>query len=202
MERLEDYLDPAWTQIFEIPGFAERMGPIRQVVRPGLKRLADRLADLMNRRDLPVFPHVASHMRRRVNPPVETWLALGPQKRGYKAFGHFGVFIGKDGCSVRFVVKDEAAGPKKILGAWLGHDREAKQWFARQKDLRDFDAVHGTAIPAPPLGKKPAELGERLETLKTSGLDLGFPVPFGMPVEDLAGTLERLSPLYRAANGS
>jgi len=202
MERLKDYLDPTWTQIFEIQGFAERMGPIRQVVRPGLTRLADRLADLMNRRDHPVFPHVASHMRRRVNPPVETWLALGPAKRGYKAYGHFGVFIGKDGCSVRFVVKDEAAGPKRKLGAWLWHDREAEEWFSRQTDLRDFDAVHGTAIPAPPLGKKPEELGERLETLKTSGLDLGWTVPFGTPVLGLVESLERLMPLYGAANGS
>jgi hypothetical protein len=202
MERLEDYIDPSWTAIFEIGGFAERMGPIRQVVRPGLQKLAARLSGLLNQREMIVFPHVASHMRRRVNPPHETWLALGPEKRGYKAYGHFGVFIGKDGCSARFVVKDEAEGPKKNLGAWLEKGREVKGWFSGNGEVRDYDAVHGTALPAPALSRTPRELGERLSTLRTSGLDLGWPVPFSMPVEELVGRLERLSPLYRAANGS
>lgn len=202
MERLKDYIDPSWTAIFEIGGFAERMGPIRQVVRPGLQKLAARLSGLLNQRDWIVFPHVASHMRRRVNPPHETWLALGPEKRGYKAWGHVGVFIGKDGCSVRFVVKDEAEGPKKALGTWLGEDGAVKEWFSENGDVRDFDAVHGTVLPAPGLSRSPKELGERLSTLKTSGLDLGWTVPFSIPVGELVGRLERLSPLYRAANGS
>jgi len=202
MDRLKDYIDPSWTKIFEIEGFAERMGSIRQVVRPGLQKLAAHLSDLLNRRDLVVFPHVASHMRRRVNPPHETWLALGPEKRGYKAYGHFGVFIGKEGGSVRFVIKDEAEGPKKALGTWLGHDRSARNWFSGTMDLRDFDAVHGMALPAPVLSRTPKELGERLSSFKTSGLDLGWPVPFSMPVEEIVGRLEMLSPLYRAANGS
>ena len=119
MEKVKDYLDPAWTAVFDIEGFSDRMGPIRQTVRPALVKLAERLSELMTERGLSVFPHVASHMRRRVNPPNETWLALGPAKRGYKAWGHMGVFIGKGGCSVRFVVKDEAEGPKKVLGRWL-----------------------------------------------------------------------------------
>lgn len=201
MERLNDLLDPSWPRIFEIAGFAQRMGPIRQTVRPGLQSLAALLSAKMGEEGFPVFPHVASHMRRRVNPPDETWLALGPEKRGYKAYGHLGVFIGKEGCSVRFVVKDEAAIPKKKLGVWLSGP-EASAWFSEISGLLDYGAVHGTFLPARPPEKTPKEMGDRLVEVKTAGLDLGWPVPFTMPVKSLVETLKALGPLYRAANGS
>ncbi|MCL5285155.1 MAG: DUF1054 domain-containing protein [Nitrospirae bacterium] len=202
MERVGDTLDPGWTTIFDIEGFSDRMGAIRERVRPALKSLAERLSDLMTRRGLPVYPHVASHMRRRVNPPNETWLALGPEKRGYKAWGHLGVFIGKGGCSVRFVVKDEAEGPKKTLGRWLREDPGAEEWFRTHHDVLDFERVHGTGRVAPLLETSPREMGERLLTLKTSGCDLGWSLSFETTIEGLAVRLESLSPLYLAANGS
>ncbi len=202
MEKVKDYLDPVWTAVFDIEGFSDRMGPIRQTVRPALVKLAERLSELMTERGLPVFPHVASHMRRRVNPPNETWLALGPAKRGYKAWGHMGVFIGKGGCSVRFVVKDEAEGPKKVLGRWLREDPKAVAWFRSHKDVQDYDQVHGTGLAAPPLQKSPREIGERLLGLKTAGCDLGWILDFETTLEGLAVRLESLVPLYRAANGS
>ena len=202
MEMLKDYLDPAWIEIFEIEGFAERMAPIRQTVRLALQRLAGRLAELMTDRDVPVFPHVASHMRRRVNPPNETWLALGPAKRGYKAWAHMGVFIGKGGCSVRFVVKDEAEGPKKSLGQWLRSDPRARKWFKSHPEVLDYDLVHGTGMVGPSLTRSPQEIGERLLDLKTAGGDWGWILPFETPVADLVERLESLVPFYRAANGS
>ena len=202
MEKLNDYLDPSWTAIFEIDGFSERMGPIRQSVRPALLSLSARLSEMLGERGHLVFPHVASHMRRRVNPPNETWLALGPQKRGYKAWGHLGVFIGKGGCSVRFVVKDEAEGPKKTLGRWLETDREARLWFEKNREVGDYDMVHGTGLPAPVLERTPRQIGERLSGLKTAGLDLGWPVAFSTPLKNLVARLETFVPLYRAANGS
>jgi hypothetical protein len=202
MEKVKDYLDPAWVEVFRIEGFEERMAPIRQTVRPGLQRLAVRLADLMSNRGLPVFPHVASHMRRRVNPPNETWLALGPARRGYKAWGHMGVFIGKGGCSVRFVVKDEAEGPKKNLGLWFREDPESGNWFRKHAGVLDYDMVHGTGLAGPSLSRTSEEMGERLLQLKTAGCDLGWSLPFDTSLEALAGTLETLAPLYRAANGS
>ena len=202
MEKVKDYLDPAWVEVFGIEGFAERMAPIRQTVRPALQRLAARLAEVMTDRGVPVFPHVASHMRRRVNPPNETWLALGPAKRGYKVWGHMGIFIGKAGCSVRFVVKDEAEGPKKNLGQWFRAGRESGEWFRKYPELLDYDMVHGTGLVGPALSRSPKEMGERLLQLKTAGCDLGWVLPFDTSLETLAGTLENLAPLYRAANGS
>ena len=33
--------------------------------------------------------HVAKHARRSVNPPIDTWVAFAPNKRGYKMLPHF-----------------------------------------------------------------------------------------------------------------
>lgn len=38
-----------------------------------------------------MFPHVAKHARRTVHAPNDTWVAWGPNKRGYKALPHFQV---------------------------------------------------------------------------------------------------------------
>ena len=202
MEKISDWLDPAMVRIFEIPGFAERMGEIRGKVRPALLELAKHLSGEMEKRGCPVFPHVASHMRRRVNPPNETWLALGPEKRGYKAYGHMGLFVGRGGCSVRFVVKDEAELPRERLGRFLAEDPGARGWFAREKDVRDFGANHGSGEVGPPYSPDLREAGERLSRLKSASLDIGWPVGFDRPVREVVERMERLLPLYRAANGS
>ncbi len=202
MDKILDYLEPAAQEIFEIPGFAERMAAIRERVRPGLGALARRLAEERTQRGERIFPHVASHMRRRVNPPNETWLALGPEKRGYKAYGHMGVFIGRGGCSVRFVVKDEAVAARERLGRFLQEDAGARKWFSREKDLRDFGAVHGSGEIGPVFSREIRETGERLVRLKSASLDIGWPVAFETTVGEIEDRIDRLMPLYRAANGS
>ncbi len=202
MEKIADWLEPTMVGIFEIPGFAERMGEIRGRVRPALLELAKRLSLEMDKKGVTVFPHVASHMRRRVNPPNETWLALGPEKRGYKAYGHLGLFVGRGGCSVRFVVKDEAVMPRERLGRFLADDPGARKWFVREKDVRDFGAVHGSGEVGPVYSPDLREAGERLARLKSASLDIGWPVGFDVPIRDVAERMERLLPLYRAANGS
>ena len=202
MEKIADWLDPATVGIFSIPEFAERMGEIRGKVRPALLELAKRLASGMEKKEVWLFPHVASHMRRRVNPPNETWLALGPEKRGYKAYGHLGLFVGRGGCSVRFVVKDEAVAPRERLGRFLAKDPEAREWFAREKEVRDFVAVHGSGEIGPVYAPDCREAGERLARLKSASLDIGWPVGFDTSIRGVTEKMERLLLFYRAANGS
>ncbi len=38
-----------------------------------------------------MYPHVAKHARRTVNPPNDTWVAWANNKRGYKQHPHFQV---------------------------------------------------------------------------------------------------------------
>src|SRR5258705_13246055 len=85
-------------KVFEIPGFAERMAAIRANIQPRLtsigNALAPRLSSLV---DVPLFVHVAKHMRRTVNPPDDTWAAFGRDPRGYKKDAHFRVAVSGQG---------------------------------------------------------------------------------------------------------
>ncbi len=95
-------------EIFAIDDFDGRMGAIRANVTPKLRalgeELAPRVAGLVGG---PVHAHVALHARRKVNPPDDTWVALGPNARGYKKAQHFKVAISARG--LRFLFE---AGPE------------------------------------------------------------------------------------------
>lgn len=203
VEDLGDYLRPEWVSVFEIPDFSSRMGRIRGEIRPALLKLSGRLAEMLNASGGPRawYPHVASHMRRRVNPPPETWLALGPNRRGYKAYAHAGVFIGGRGLSVRFVLKDEAVEERQNLGRWIaGESRAFAKWRKNAGDVRDFAQVHDDplATPQPPQWD-PVSFGKRLETLKSASLDIGYLVGFSEPLTDIVRKIRAFDPLYEEA---
>jgi uncharacterized protein YktB (UPF0637 family) len=203
-QKISDYLDPEWVHVFEIPGFSDRMGLIRGTVRPGLVALAgDLSATLSGAGPRGYWPHVASHMRRRVNPPPETWLALGPEKRGYKAYAHSGVFIGAAGLSVRFVLKDEAEAERRNLGKWLMENgEEFLKWKTSAGAVLDFGPVHNHPEKSPGLfDQDPANLGKRLAFNKTASLDLGFLSYFSTTISDLVERIRGFEPLYLVSKG-
>lgn len=205
-EMVSDYLKPEWVSIFDISEFAERMVCIRGEIRPALVRLSVTLSGLLEGTGpRSYYPHVASHMRRRVNPPPETWLALGPNKRGYKAYAHSGVFIGKRGISLRFVLKDEAEIERKSLGTWMYEEPSRfLSWMKRIKDLRDFAPVHDFPDREPPaLSWDPKVFGERLASRKNAGMDIGFLIGFETPLKEIVQRIGTFDLLYaEAANGS
>lgn len=95
--------------VFLIPEFHERMSALRTQVRPKLAMLGDDLAPRLEEiTGHPMYPHTASHARRRVNPPDDTWVAFSRSERGYKRYAHFEVGICLDYVFVRFVVKPES----------------------------------------------------------------------------------------------
>jgi len=89
-------------QIFDLRGFAERMAAIRTRIRPKLEGLGATLAGPLARvARADLFPHVAKHARRTVNPPDDTWVAFGPDRRGYKKAPYFKVAVSRH--CVRFL---------------------------------------------------------------------------------------------------
>jgi len=77
-------------QVFTINGLDERMAAIRTRIQPKFKLIGTELtADLSTLIGDEMFLHIAKHARRTVNPPKDTWLAIGPNKRGYKQYPHF-----------------------------------------------------------------------------------------------------------------
>lgn len=95
--------------VFHVPGFAERMPLVRERVKPKLihigEGLTERLSDVL---DETVFPHVAQHLRRTVNPPQETWVAFSRSPRAYKPFVHLRVAISAEKVRVTAFCEDYA----------------------------------------------------------------------------------------------
>ena len=80
--------------VFAIPDFAGRMAAIKKQIQPKLFALAEEISPKLKVvAGSDIFFHVAKHMRRTVNPPDDTWVAFGPEKRGYKKTQHFKVAI-------------------------------------------------------------------------------------------------------------
>ena len=118
-------------QVFAIPDFTGRMAAIRAQIQPKLFALAEEIGP----KPIPivgseVFPHVAKHMRRTVNPPEDTWVAFGPEKRGYKKVQHFKVTISRRCIRFLFEIGPEYAEKAKWARAW---QRETGRLVAKLK---------------------------------------------------------------------
>jgi uncharacterized protein YktB (UPF0637 family) len=169
--------DPQDFEIFSMADFAGRMGEIRSRLRPKLLALGEDLAASIEQAvDIPTFPHTAQHMRRRVNPPEETWVAFCRDRRGYKRWTHYRVAVSGAGVRVTVFVEDDAD-DKPQLGSVL-----EKQGKALLSEL-------GASAPILwyTLGAEPAEqsrvtaadlagLGRDLQRLKTLKFQAGVPL--------------------------
>ncbi|MGY3778277.1 YktB family protein [Isobaculum melis] len=84
-------------QVFQVEGLDERMQAIRSQIQPKFRALGalftKELAVLLGE-ELPV--HIAQHLRRTKNPPLDTWSAIGGNARGYKRFPHFQLGLYED----------------------------------------------------------------------------------------------------------
>jgi uncharacterized protein YktB (UPF0637 family) len=106
-------------QVFAIRDFPGRMTAIRGEIQPKLFALAKEIGPKL--RPLAggeIFAHVAKHMRRTVNPPEDTWVAFGPEKRGYKKVRHYKVAISRHCIRFLFEVGPEYAEKAKWMRAW------------------------------------------------------------------------------------
>src|SRR2546422_64100 len=111
--------------LFAIPGFAARMGEIRARLRPKLIALGEALReDVAAIVGEEVFPHAAAHMRRTVNPPVETWVAFGRSAKGYKRYVHFRAAVSEAGVRITVFVEDDADDKPVLAEALRTHAAE------------------------------------------------------------------------------
>lgn len=183
--------------VFTIPEFSERMGAVRNRIHPKLNELGSELAGpLSTQVGEPLHAHVAKHARRTKNPPEDTWVAFGPNSRGYKAYPYLGVAVSRFGIHVQLVAKPEArelrpamadrldaARPPLVLGNFWNWDFRAAPeeqvadttfWDARLHKMR----------------------------LKTGGLDIGRTLATGeSSPEHLLAHMSDLIDLYRILRG-
>jgi uncharacterized protein YktB (UPF0637 family) len=187
--------------VFGIPTFPERMQAIKERIRPKLTALGGQLQPALNdMANAALFPHVAKHARRTVNPPPETWVAFGPSPRGYKKFGHFGLVVSRGGLHTRVVVKDEAEHRPQMAKVLLDRAEALAKVFAEHKVAR-YDRWDYTGTPE--LIKPTVDFWKGVtEALakKAGGLDvgIGWPVDRALQLTDkqLLAAFEALLPLY------
>ncbi|MBI1848459.1 MAG: DUF1054 family protein [Candidatus Rokubacteria bacterium] len=136
-------------KVFDVKGFQPRMGAIRARLRPKLEAIGHGLAPGIRRATgEEIFPHVAKHARRTVNPPDDTWVAFGPDARGYKKHSHFKVAVSRNCVRFLFEVGPEHADKKRWAAAWKTSAPRVAPVLGRVKGLAWFRNEHDEAPSA------------------------------------------------------
>jgi uncharacterized protein YktB (UPF0637 family) len=196
-------------KVFDVKGFQPRMDEIRTRIRPKLEAFAHSLAPAIARTTgSEVFPHVARHARRTVNPPDDTWVAFGPDRRGYKKHAHFKVAVSRGAVRFLFEVGPEHAGKARWAVAWKASAGKVGRVLGRVNGLGWFKNEHDEE-PTAALGDLSADellaLGGELTRVRDGQLVLGRAVPAAeaarwTDAQYRAAALEAfraLAPLYR-----
>jgi uncharacterized protein YktB (UPF0637 family) len=196
-------------KIFDVSGFKPRMSEIRARVRPKLDALGGSLAPAVSRSiGGEVFAHVARHARRTVNPPDDTWVAFGPDARGYKKHCHFKLAVSRSGVRFLFEIGPEHAEKRRWASAWKKNAPKVGPVLRRVKHLAWFKNEHDeepAAYLADLTSENLAELADEL----TRTRDGQFVVGRGVSAAEAARwtdaqyraaaleTFRALAPLYR-----
>lgn len=146
-ERFAGFL-PEDFDVFAVPGFEARMSLLRAQIKPKIaalgQELAARLSETMGQT---LFPHVAQHLRRTVNPPEETWVAFSRSPRSYKPFTHLRVAVSGKGAQVLVFVEDEAD-DKPLFAANLERNADAlASYLGRHPTLYAYDLCDAEGEP-------------------------------------------------------
>jgi uncharacterized protein YktB (UPF0637 family) len=164
-------------RVFDQPGFAERMAALRSQVRPKLEALGETLAPGLQRiTGVPLYPHVARHARRTVNPPEDTWVAFGAERRGYKKAPHFKIAISRHCVRFLFEIGPEHPAKAAWVRAWRREAPRLRKTLAKRPDLAWFRNEHDEepAVPLARLGDREwRRLAEELVRMRDGQLVLG-----------------------------
>lgn len=83
--------------VFNDPTLPGRLAKIQTEIDPDFEILGEQLTQLLYPElHETLHVHLAKHLRRHKNPPVDTWLALSSNSRGYKMMPHFEVGLWPD----------------------------------------------------------------------------------------------------------
>ena len=153
-------------KIFDVQGFKPRMTEIRARLRPKLDAFGGSLAPAVGRSiGADVFAHVAKHARRTVNPPDDTWVALGPDARGYKKHPHFKIAVSRSCVRFLFEIGPEHAEKRRWAAAWAKSAPKVGPVLRRVKHLAWFKNEHDEEPSAPLVDLTPEKLGELADEL-------------------------------------
>jgi uncharacterized protein YktB (UPF0637 family) len=196
-------------EVFEVPGLEARMEALKLQLRPKLEALGGYFAEcLSNSLGRPVYPHVARHARRTVNPPNDSWVALGLDKRGYKKYPHFQIGLWQTHMFATFGLIYESPQRMQVAQALIHHADEVlaalPQDFVFIPDHMDPNIISRRDVDADRL----TELANRLAHRRNGELMMGLNIAKGQAVSMTGETLlttvascfDILLPLFRLAS--
>lgn len=186
-------------EIFEVGNFADRMQLITDTIRPKLAKLGELLQPQLSRTvEHEIYTHVAEHARRTVNPPDETWIAFGPDSKGYKSYVHFALCVGAIGVQARVMAKQECRNRKEFGKNLVTYVEKLKE-LKGNKEMADYSKRVGSERP---IGINNwveflTDTGKRLQATQTSILDIGINLPLSGDLSSHAiQAFNRLAPFY------
>lgn len=194
--------------VFTVDGLDERMGALKEIVRPKLHVLGENIAPVLAQlTGEDMYIHVAKHARRTVNPPDDTWVAWANNKRGYKQHPHFQVGLWQTHLFIWFALIYES--PNKVDFARNALP-EVTSIKANIPDSYVWSVDHTKPDVIPNKETSAKELTamlERLHKVKKSELLCGVHIANhekilqdGQALQDhIQNVFETLIPLYRLA---
>ena len=164
-------------KVFDVRGFQPRMAEVRERIRPKLEAFGHSLTPVLARTSGgDVFPHVAKHARRTVNPPDDTWVAFAGYPRGYKKHCHFKVAVSRNSVRFLFEVGPEHADKKRWVAGWKKNATKLGPVLRRMKGLAWFKNEHDeqpAALLADLTADALAALGDEVTRVRDGQLVLG-----------------------------
>ena len=193
-------------KVFKIEGFQERMDALVETVRPKLHSLGDYFAQQLSiMTGEEIFPHVAKHARRTVNPPNDTWVAFATNKRGYKMLPHFQIGLWETHLFVWFAIIYEAPNKgefgKKLEEKAAQLISNIPSHFVWSMDHMKPDAISHQGLSEEDL----VSMFERLQKVKKAEILCGIHIPREKAVKltgaellnTIQNTFEALVPIYK-----
>ena len=191
-------------KVFDIAGFSERMTAIGTRVRPKLASIGQQLGPLVSELvDAPLYVHVAKHARRTVNPPDDTWAALGANQRGYKADVHFKIAVSRNCVRLLFEAGPEYYAKADWAHGWHREFKHFAQGMQSAKGLAWFKNEHDeipgatlSSLTAADLKKIADELTRRKDGQAVFGRRIDVKEFLGLSAKQFEKTaLETFKPL-------
>ncbi|USK71505.1 YktB family protein [Peribacillus asahii] len=191
---------------FTIDGLEERMDALKERIRPKLQDLGDYFAQQLSiMTGEEIFPHVAKHARRTINPPKDTWVAFAANRRGYKMMPHFQIGLWETHLFVWFAVIYEAPN-KAEFGKKLEENADLLKSIVPESFVWSIDHMRPDVIPHNELNTEDLlSMFKRLQTVKKAEILCGIQIPREEAVQltdkelidTIQYTFETLLPLYK-----
>lgn len=164
--------------VFTIDGLDQRMDAIKTLIRPKFETLSQIFTEELSvlTQD-PMYPHIAKHARRTINPPNDTWISFSSNPRGYKMQPHFQIGLWETHLFIWYAVIYEAK-DKAQKGQRLASQTESIKNLIPSDYVWSIDHMKPEVIPHSTLSTDGLnDMFNRLQTVKKAELLCGYQIP-------------------------